>query len=54
MQILEHIVGPDGFAYGGNTGYKYGGSYKQGDVVYMSDDEIAEFIRNGGQIEEME
>jgi hypothetical protein len=33
---------------------KYGGSYKQGDVVYMSDDEIAEFIRNGGQIEEME
>lgn len=48
------VVGPEGFAYGGYTGYRYGGSYKQGDVVYMSDDEIAEFIRNGGQIEEME
>ncbi len=48
------MVGPEGFAYGGYTGYRYGGSYKQGDVVYMSDDEIAEFIRNGGQIEEME
>lgn len=48
------MVGPDGYAYGGNTGYKFGGSYKQGDVVYMSDDEIAEFIKNGGQIEEME
>jgi hypothetical protein len=48
------VVGPDGYAYGGNTGYRYGGSYRQGDVVYMSDDEIAEFIRNGGQIEEME
>jgi GH24 family phage-related lysozyme (muramidase) len=48
------VVGPDGYAYGGNTSYKYGGSYRQGDVVYMSDDEIAEFIRNGGQIEEME
>ena len=33
---------------------KFGGSYRQGDVVYMSDDEIAEFIRNGGQIEEMD
>jgi hypothetical protein len=48
------VVGPEGFAYGGYTGYKFGGSYRQGDVVYMSDDEIAEFIRNGGQIEEME
>jgi len=48
------VVGPDGYAYGGNTGYKFGGSYKKGDVVYMSDDEIAEFIRNGGQVEEME
>ncbi len=48
------VVGPEGFAYGGYTGYKYGGSYRQGDVVYMSDDEIAEFIKNGGQIEEME
>jgi hypothetical protein len=48
------VVGPEGFAYGGYTGYKYGGSYRQGDVVYMNDDEIAEFIRNGGQIEEME
>jgi hypothetical protein len=48
------VVGPEGFAYGGYTGYRYGGSYKQGDVVYMSDDEIAEFIKNGGQIEEME
>lgn len=33
---------------------KFGGSYRKGDVVYMSDDEIAEFIRNGGQIEEMD
>jgi hypothetical protein len=33
---------------------KYGGSYRKGDVVYMSDSDIAEFIRNGGQIEEME
>jgi len=48
------VVGPEGFAYGGYTGYRYGGSYKKGDVVYMSDDEIAEFIRNGGQIEEMD
>jgi hypothetical protein len=48
------VVGPEGFGYGGYTGYKNGGSYRQGDVVYMSDDEIAEFIRNGGQIEEME
>ena len=36
------------------TKQKFGGSYRQGDVVYMSDDEIAEFIRNGGQIEEMD
>lgn len=50
-----NTVGPrEGFGYGGYTGYKFGGAYKQGDVVYMSDDEIAEFIRNGGQIEEME
>lgn len=48
------MVGPGEFAYGGYTGYKHGGSYNQGDVVYMSDDEIAEFVRNGGQIEEME
>ena len=48
------VVGPDGYAYGGYTGYKFGGSYNQGDVVYMTDDEIAEFVRNGGQIEEME
>jgi hypothetical protein len=48
------VVGPEGFAYGGYTGYKFGGSYNQGDVVYMTDDEIAEFVRNGGQIEEME
>jgi hypothetical protein len=50
-----NTVGPrEDFGYGGYTGYKFGGSYKQGDVVYMSDDEIAEFIKNGGQIEEME
>lgn len=48
------VVGPEEFAYGGYSGYKYGGSYRQGDVVYMNDDEIAEFIKNGGQIEEME
>lgn len=48
------VVGPEGYAYGGYTGYKFGGSYNQGDVVYMTDDEIAEFVRNGGQIEEME
>jgi hypothetical protein len=42
------------YRYGGYSGYKFGGSYRQGDVVYMSDDEIAEFIRNGGQIEEMD
>ena len=49
-------VGPNGdYDYLNETpAKKYGGSYKQGDVVYMSDDEIAEFIRNGGQIEEME
>ncbi len=33
---------------------KFGGSYRQGDVVYMNDDEIAEFVKNGGQIEEMD
>lgn len=48
------MVGPEGFAYGGYTGYKFGGSYNQGDVVYMTDDEIAEFVRNGGQIEEID
>lgn len=36
------------------TGYKFGGSYNKGDVVYMTDDEIAEFIKNGGQIEEID
>jgi hypothetical protein len=30
---------------------KHGGSIKQGDVRYMSDAEIAEFVRNGGEIE---
>jgi hypothetical protein len=44
----------EGYRYGGYSGYKFGGSYRQGEVVYMSDDEIAEFIRNGGQIEEMD
>jgi hypothetical protein len=48
------LVGPEGFAYGGYTGYKFGGSYNKGDVVYMTDDEIAEFVRNGGQIEEVD
>lgn len=55
MAGAPNTAGPrEGFGYGGYTGYKFGGSYRQGDVVYMSDDEIAEFIRNGGQIEEME
>ena len=48
------IANPEGFGYGGYTGYKFGGSYNKGDVVYMTDDEIAEFVRNGGQIEEID
>ena len=42
-------------SYGKYGGYmQAGGTYNQGDEVYMSDEDIENFMANGGQIEYLE
>ena len=39
------------FAYGQSGGYMQEGGYAEGDVVDMTEEELAEFLANGGQVE---
>jgi hypothetical protein len=39
------------FAYGQSGGYMQEGGYTEGDEVDMTEEELAEFIANGGEVE---
>lgn len=52
--VMSEATPYEGVEFGMLPQQRYGGSYRKGDVIYMSDKEIADFIRNGGEIEEME
>jgi hypothetical protein len=39
------------FAYGQYGGYMQEGGYTEGDEVDMTEEELAEFIANGGEVE---
>lgn len=42
------------FAYGQSGGYMQSGGYFEGDEVDMTEDELAEFLANGGEVEYLE